>query len=77
MKTHDIRIDNRLGIGFGILVVFMIGLVITGIVSTKPMNENLRQIIMVNNAKIQTAYEMKDGIELFSIAIVPRIISKD
>lgn len=77
MKVKDIGIGKRLGIGFGILVVFMVILVITGIVSTSMMNERLKEIISVNNAKIAASYDIKDGIQLVNLTVLARIVSKD
>ena len=77
MAFKDIRISKRLAIGFGILGFFMIVLVITGITATSVINSGLEQIAQVNNAKIQAAYDMKDGIKSVNLMILSKLSSKD
>jgi methyl-accepting chemotaxis protein len=77
MKLKDMRIGTRLGIGFGILAVLMAVLVITGISATSKMNDKLKQIVEVNNAKIEAAFTMKDGVQLVNLATFGKLVSKD
>jgi methyl-accepting chemotaxis protein len=77
MKLKDMRIGTRLGIGFGILVALMAVLVITGISATSKMNDKLKQIVSVNNAKIEAAYDLKDGIEMVNLSILGGLVAED
>ena len=77
MSFKNIKIGKRLGIGFGILGLLMITLVITGIVATKMMNSRLEQITKVNNFKIQTAYDIKDGVKNVQLLVLSSLVSKD
>jgi methyl-accepting chemotaxis protein len=77
MNFRDIRISKRLGIGFGILGLLMITLVIAGIAATKMMNSHLEQITQVNNFKIQTAYDVKDGVKNVQLLVLSGLVSKD
>ena len=77
MALRNIRISKRLAIGFGILGFLMVALVITGITATSVINSGLEQIAQVNNAKIQAAYDMKDGIKSVNLMILSKLSSKD
>ncbi|OPY60889.1 MAG: Methyl-accepting chemotaxis protein McpS [Syntrophorhabdaceae bacterium PtaU1.Bin034] len=77
MIFKNIGISKRLAIGFGILGFLMVVLVITGIISTSMINSRLEQITQVNTAKIQAAYEMKDGIKTVNLMAFGTLLSKD
>ena len=77
MALRNIRISKRLAIGFGILGFLMVVLVITGITATSVINSGLEQIAQVNNAKIQAAYDMKDGIKSVNLMVLSKLSSKD
>ena len=74
---RNVGISKRLAIGFGILGFLMVALVITGIVATSMINSRLEQIAQVNNAKIQAAYETKDGIKTVNLMALSKLLSKD
>lgn len=73
----NIGISKRLAIGFGILGFLMVLLVITGITAASMINSRLEQIARVNNAKIQAAYETKDGIKTVNLMALSKLLSKD
>jgi methyl-accepting chemotaxis protein len=77
MSFKNIKIGKRLGISFGILGLLMIVLVITGIVATSMMNSRLEQITKVNNFKIETAYDIKDGVKNVQLLVLSSLVSKD
>jgi methyl-accepting chemotaxis protein len=77
MKLRDTKIGTRLGIGFGILVALMAALVVISMATTGTMHRDLRQVIDLNNAKIQTANDLKDGIKTVNLAIFASLVSKD
>jgi methyl-accepting chemotaxis protein len=77
MNLKNIKINRRLGIAFGILGLLMIVLVITGIGATRMMNSRLEQITRINNAKIQAAYDMKDGIKTVNLFVLSKLVTKD
>jgi methyl-accepting chemotaxis protein len=77
MNFKNMRIGVRLGIGFGILAVLMAVLVLTGISATSKMDDKLKQIVNVNNAKIEAAFAMKDGVQLVNLATFGKLVSKD
>lgn len=77
MKLRDMKIGTRLGIGFGILVVLMAVLAVVGISATGAMHGDMRQVLDLNNAKIQAANDLKDGIKTANLAIFATIVSKD
>ncbi len=77
MKLKDIRIGTRLGIGFGLLVLLMVGLLMAGLVATKIVNSKLDQIVKVNNAKIDMAQEYQTWIRTASLLMFGMIATKD
>ncbi len=77
MKLKDMKIGTRLKIGFGILAVLMAALAAIGINETRAMHSDLRQVLDLNNAKIQAANDLKDGIKTVNLAIFATIVSKD
>jgi len=77
MVFKDVGISKRLAIGFGILGFLMVALVVTGITATSMINSRLEQIAQVNNAKIQAAYEMKDGIKTVNLMALSKLLSRD
>ena len=77
MVFKNVGTSKRLGIGFGILGFLMVALVVTGITATSMINSRLEQIAQVNNAKIQAAYETKDGIKTVNLLALCKLLSKD
>ncbi len=77
MKLKDIRISKRLFIGFGILDLLMVALVITGITATKRMNDRLEGIVNNNDAMIEAAYDVKDGVVTINLTTLASFTTKD
>lgn len=77
MRLRDVKIGTRLGIGFGILVFLMIVLLGIGAISTKFMNDRLKQIVEVNNVKIKAANDFRMGTRTATLMTFAAIAAKD
>ncbi len=77
MKLKDIRISRRLFVGFGILELLMVVLIITGVSATRGMNGRLEQIVQKNNALVEAAYGLKDGVNTLNLTVLASFTSKD
>lgn len=73
MKFENIKIGKKLGIGFGVLIVFMVIICAVSIINSQMSNSMLKRLIDVDEAKIKYANETKDAIDSItrSVATMP------
>ena len=77
MRLKDMKIGTRLLAGFGILLVSMVVLVISGIWGTAIMKGRVEQIANVGNKKMEQAYVMKDAVNVIDKSVLTTIMAKD
>jgi methyl-accepting chemotaxis protein len=77
MGFKNIRVGKKLGIGFGLIVVLMVILVIAGIAATRAMNGRLKQIVEINNTKIEAAHNFQIGTRTVSLLMLGAVAAKD
>ncbi len=73
----DLKISARLGIGLGLIIAFMVVLTATGIWSLGTINGKLEQIIKVNNAKIELAHTIQNGVGALDKSILTMVLAND
>ena len=74
MNLRAVSITNRLRIGLGLIILFMVVLTVTGIKALSTMQDDLERIVQVNNRKIACAETIRNAINdidktLFGIAL--------
>lgn len=69
MKSRSFKIGTRLGIGFGLILVLLVGIVMLGVNSMSKSDDVLHHIVDVNVKKMDYLEEMKG-----SVHIVARVI---
>jgi len=77
MVLGNLKIGARLGVGLGLLVLFMVILTAIGIFTTWNINNNLERIVNVNNTKVELAHTIKDAINAIDKGILTIIAVKD
>ncbi|MFH1148710.1 MAG: methyl-accepting chemotaxis protein [Pseudomonadota bacterium] len=65
-RVKDMKIGSRLGMAFGLLVMFMIVLVVVGIVCIGSFEQKLERIVEVNNVRTGLANDMLDATHIVS-----------
>ncbi|PKL50643.1 MAG: methyl-accepting chemotaxis protein [Candidatus Riflebacteria bacterium HGW-Riflebacteria-2] len=59
----------RLGLGFGLILIFLIGIIVVSLNSMESSEEILERIVTVNNTRVEMANGMIDQVREVSIAI--------
>jgi len=66
---NNIRVGMRLGLGFGLILIFLIGIIVVSLNSMEFTREDLERIVKVNNVRVEMANGMIDQVREVSIAI--------
>jgi methyl-accepting chemotaxis protein len=61
-SLNNMKIGRRLGLGFGVILFFLVVLIGVGFYSLALIDEKLERIVQVNNAKIRAASEIDDSL---------------
>ncbi len=69
MKLGNLKIGARLGIGFGLIIVFMVSLLAVGVYELKQINDKLDRIVNNNNVQVELANKMMDSVHVVSRVI--------
>ncbi|HMK44853.1 MAG TPA: methyl-accepting chemotaxis protein [Dissulfurispiraceae bacterium] len=73
----NLKIGQRLGIAFGVLLLFMIAIIGVGLKSLSDIQDNLDRIVQVNNVRAAHAAVAVDSVREISIALRNALIMKD
>lgn len=73
----NMKIGLRMGLGFSLVLVFMIALIVAGLNGTEKINAKLDRIVKVNNVRAQLANDMIASVREVSIAIRNIFLVKD
>ena len=76
MKLNNLKIGTRLGLGFGVLLLLIVGLSVMGIYSSGSINEKLDRIVKVNYEKIKQANDVKSAVETIIVSIESMVIAE-
>jgi len=74
---QSMKIGQRLGLGFGFILVLMIAVIAASLNSIKISHENLNRIVRVNNIRLLMANNMVDDVREVSIALRTVLLLKE
>jgi methyl-accepting chemotaxis protein len=63
MSLKNLKIGTRLSVGFGVILVFLVGIAVLGVVNMGNMNGTLHHIVDINVEKISLLGDMASGVE--------------
>ena len=70
MKTTNLKIGTRLGIGFGLVLILMVALALLGLSRMAHIQQSLNGIVDDNNLQIKSIIEMRQSV--MSVALTSR-----
>lgn len=73
----NLKIGVRLGIGFALILLLLLGVAATGLSRMAEMDEKIEEIIKVNNQEVKFANEMDEALLATGIAIRNMVIDSD
>ena len=73
----NMKMGKRLAYAFGIILLFLAALAVTGFVSTSSMADKLDRIVKVNNAKLQAADDARAAINAVVVSAATIALAKD
>jgi PAS domain S-box-containing protein len=74
---QNMKIGQRLGSGFSLLLVFMIAVIVVSLTTMKTTHETINRIVKVNNARLHMANDMINDVREVSIALRTILLLKD
>lgn len=77
VSIGSLNIGNRLKVGLGLIIAFMVLLIMTGVWSLGVINAKLDRIINVNNTKISLAYQMQSVTGTIDKSLMTSMIARD
>ena len=77
MKVRDMKIGVRLGLGFGLILLFLLAISAVGTTGMMKMDTGLHRIVKTNYAKIQLANETSKNVNAIISSIQSMILLTD
>lgn len=77
MKIRDMKIGVRLGLGFGLILLFLIAISAIGTIGMSKIDAGLNQIVKTNYAKIQLANQSSKAVSMIISSIQSMILLTD
>jgi len=77
MKLNNLKIGQRLGLGFGLMVALLLLVAATGLTNMSSINTLMRRVVDENNARLSTANSMRDAQRRISQGIRDVILAED
>jgi methyl-accepting chemotaxis protein len=72
----NMKIGWRMGLGFGLVLVFMIVLIVVSLNQMEVSDDKLERIVKINNARLQVANDMIDDARETAIAVRSLLLAK-
>lgn len=66
---NNLKIGSKMGLGFGLVLVLLLGIALLGISRMSLINDNLLEITNVNNAEIRLIADMRNAVRNISVAV--------
>jgi methyl-accepting chemotaxis protein len=77
MKIRDMKIGQRLALGFGVVLVLLVAVIQTGLSSMETTNGLLKKVVDGNNVRLDAATDMRDAARLVVIGVRDVILVTD
>lgn len=77
MKRSNVKIGVRLGAGFAVVVVLMIGIMLAGIINLRQTRSKVDHIVKVNNERLISSTSMGNALRDSGIALRTMFLNKD
>ena len=77
MSLKNLKIGMRLGLGFGLILLLIVGLISISISDMGKIQDNINQIVKINVARMDLAGNMGDMVREISISIRNMFLVKD
>ena len=74
MKVRDMKIGMRLGLGFGLILLFLLAISAIGTIGMSKIDEGMNKIVKTNYAKIQLANESSKSVNAIIYSIQSMIL---
>ncbi|MFL6673871.1 MAG: methyl-accepting chemotaxis protein [Massilia sp.] len=77
MKIRDMKIGQRLALGFGVVLMLLVAVIQTGFSSMETTNGLLQKVVDGNNVRLDAATDMRDAARLAVIGVRDVILVTD
>lgn len=77
MNFNKIKLSNKLIIGFSLMILLIISACSISIFRLNQISQNVKQLVKVDNEKLNLAYSMRGNINKISISLRNIAISSD
>jgi methyl-accepting chemotaxis protein len=77
MKLNNLKIGQRLGLGFGLMVALLVLVAATGLTNMSSINTLMRRVVDENNARLSAANSMRDAQRRISQGVRDVILAED
>jgi len=77
MKLNNLKIGQRLGLGFGLMVALLLLVAATGLADMASINTLVRRIVDQNNVRLDAATSMRDAQRRIAVGIRDVILTSD
>ena len=77
MNFGNVKLSNKLRIGFSLMIIFVFIISSLGIIQLNKINQTVDKVYRIGKNKINLAYEMKDSMKEMAISIRNLVISND
>jgi methyl-accepting chemotaxis protein len=77
MKLNNLKIGQRLGLGFGLMVALLVLVATAGLTNMSSINTLMRRVVDENNAQLNAATGMRDAQRRISLSVRDVILTTD
>ncbi len=77
MNIKNWKIGTRMGLGFGVVLALLLIVVVVCLIKLAAVNDSLRNVVDVNNVKLDAATDMRDAQRRIAIAVRNIILVSD
>ena len=74
--VKNLKIGQRLGLGFSFILLFIIGLILIGLSAMRSINKELQSIVKIENVSTQLANDMMNNAREVALAVRGTLLMK-